>query len=247
MMWKQAFWLAKKEWKYQSLAFVITLVAVVFLGGISSLLLEGSVSNVYGWGSQPSSTFLVDFIFIGLAPAFASVFMSQPYMSYHTIKDDPLTKRMALLRALPIPVSVIALSRTIFMLVTLVVMSVAFHSTITLLLPDVFFEWISRNEYMMFILVWFGFALALGGMNPLIEYGTSGKFLHIFPFVYMSFFIGVTIFIYLVFDQGMVETVLYLVRDLGGILVLISLLIGGVGCYGWNSFLANRLRNKDFL
>ncbi|RYD02114.1 hypothetical protein N752_27065 [Desulforamulus aquiferis] len=89
--------------------------------------------------------------------------------------------------------------------------------------------------------------LGPGRFNPFIEYGTSGKVLHITPFV----LIGVLIIIMVIFrylsNYSFVEWSLLLVKDFGWVIALISLLVGIIGCISWNQLLTNRLLKRDFL
>ncbi|WP_167577678.1 hypothetical protein [Ammoniphilus sp. YIM 78166] len=66
---------------------------------------------------------MLDILFVITTLSLGAIFMSGPYLSFRTIKEDPFNKRMAMLRSLPIPVSVLSLSRMIMMLITLIVTS----------------------------------------------------------------------------------------------------------------------------
>src|SRR5690606_6010146 len=105
----------------------------------------------------------------------------RPYMSFAAFKEDPFNKRMAMYRSLPISLHAIVLSRTLLMLTTLFLVSTVFYLVLTLGLVNVtdFFTYISPLEYGYFIVFWGGYALALGGYNTFIEYGTNGKILHL--------------------------------------------------------------------
>lgn len=173
--------------------------------------------------------------------------MSKPYLSYRAAKENPYTKRLALLRSLPIPVSVLSLSRTIFMIMTLMTMSVAYYLAITVALPNGFFETVSITEYLLFILFWFGYALALAGMNPFMEYGTNGKILHTIPFVFLALLFAAAFFVYPHFDQGIVSWSFGLIREYGIGAVLLSLFAGVVGCFLWNRLLTIRLAKRDYM
>lgn len=246
-MFQQAFWLAKKELKYHLLPIVFTVLVTVFIGVFTGFLLEESVRALFNAEATSYNRFLLDMMFIGLTPAFASIFMSGPYLSFQTIKDDTYSKRMALFRSLPIPVSVLSLSRTIVMLITLLIMSSAFYITISIVLSEHFFELFIVKEFIIFLIIWFGYALALGGLNPFIEYGTNGKVLHTVPFVFIAIFIITVLIFYNLVEQGIVETMLFLVKDVGWPLALISFIVGCIGCFVWNKLLTIRLERRDYL
>lgn len=249
-MLKDAIWLAKMEYQHYWLAAILMFLLSLVFGMGTGFLLSESGNIVFEVNSNSMNRFLLDFIFIAMAPSFATLFLSKPYISYQVAKGDPYGKRMAVLRSLPIPVSVLALSRTILVLSNIVVMSIAFYGSMSVVgafFSNGLFAMMSTGEWLVFIFIWVGFMLAVGGINPYIEYGTNGKFLHIFPFLYMGlFFLAETVF-YQFFKQTVVETSLELVKDIGWPLAVISILIGSVFCYGWNKLLKNRLENRDYL
>lgn len=246
---KDAMWLAKQDLKYHWIAVILTFVVSIFFGWVVGLILSKSGNFVFEINTISGSRFILDFIFIGMAPSFAAIFMSRPYLSYHVAKHDPYGKRMALLRSLPISVPVLALSRTILMLSTLFIMSLGFYGMIaTVIFPlDGFSGVTTAGEFVTFIFVWLGFMLALGGMNPYIEYGTNGRVLHILPYIFIVFIILTITLFYSFFRQGIVETSLDLVKNIGWPMAAFSIVIGGLCAYLWNKLLKNRLENRDYL
>lgn len=245
-MFQQAFWLAKKELKSQWVGIALTLVVTIFFALITATLLDQSVRKLFGTEATFYNHTLLDIIFIVLTPSFAAIFMSRPYLNFQAIKDDPYSKRMALFRSLPIPLKTLSLSRTLIMVVTLIIMSSAFYITVTFALPDHFFQFLTPREYLIFILFWFGYALVVGGINPFIEYGTNGKVLHIVPWVFIVGFL-ITVFIfYNLVGQGIVETVLILIKNHGWPLAVLSLFVGVIGSYVWNKLLTIRLARRDY-
>lgn len=234
------------EYRHHWFAAFATFIFGIFVGAGTGFLLAESERVVFEVNSISSNRFVLDFIFVGMAPSFATIFFAKPYLSYFEAKEDPYGKRMAFLRSLPIPISVLALSRMLLVISNVAVMSVAFYGAMTIVIYD-YFELMTAGEMMTFILLWIGFMLALGGVNPYIEYGTNGKFLHIFPFLYMAIFIIFETFYFLNFKQGIVETSIQLVESIGWPLAVISIVIGAACCYGWNLLLKNRLQTRDYL
>ncbi|MFP7298301.1 hypothetical protein [Neobacillus niacini] len=248
-MLKDAVWLAKKEYQYQWRAFIATFIACLFIGTSTGFLLLGSD----GSGIQEFSVFIhryiVDLFFVGVAPSFATFFMAKPYLSFQNAKQNPYGKRMAVLRSLPVPVSVLSLSRIILMLSTLVIMSLAFYGMMGMVLFGIMrssFDFLTVSEFLIFGFFWFGFAMIAGGISPYIEYGMKGTMLHILPYLYMGVFVVVEV-ILMVNGVGIVETSLDIVKSIGWTSALISLAVGVIGCYGWNQLLKNRLENRDYL
>ncbi|MRG86747.1 hypothetical protein [Salinibacillus xinjiangensis] len=253
-MFNDAVWLARKEFRHQWMGFLITIIVTIFMGMLTSgLLLSESESAIIKLRVDSNSIFadrfLLDLIFIGMAPSFATIFMAKPYLSYRVAKDDPHGKRMAVLRSLPIPVSVLALSRTLFMLMILGVLALTFYGTVVAFV-FVFsnsYEFMTISEFVTFILFWFGYMLALGGMSPYIEFGKGGKILHILPFVFLGLFLVLQITFYTYFGFGIVEKSIELVKEMGWLMTVISLSIGVMCSFGWNKLLKKRLANRDYL
>lgn len=246
-MFKQAMWLAKKELKYQWIAFLLTVIVTIVFALFTSTLLDQAARKLFGEETMYYNFILLDILFVAMTPSLAAIYISKPYLNIQAVKDDPFSKRMAFLRSLPISVSVLALSRTLIMLTTLLVMSVAFYITITIALPDTFFSLISLKEYGIFVLFWFGYALAIGGVNPFIEFGTNGKILHLNPFISIVIFLVVVLNFYHFVGQGVVEWVITLVKIHGLPFAVYALLIGAIGSYGWNILLLLRLKKRDYL
>ncbi|SET53670.1 hypothetical protein SAMN05421676_105225 [Salinibacillus kushneri] len=249
-MVKDAVWLAAKEYKQHFIPVIFTFLASIVLGLIIGSYLAKPDHFIIKFNATPLTPFVIDFILIGTAPAFSTLFMSKPYLSYNSAKHNPYVKRMAVLRSLPIRLSVLALSRTIFMLMTLLTMSIAYLGTIAFIVitfPDHFFQLLTAGEFFTFIIVWFGFILTIGGMNPYIEYGTNGKTLHFMPFIYIGILFMVEIMFYQFFNQGILEIISELVEKIGWPIGALSIIIGIIGCYGWNKLLEYRLANKDYM
>ncbi|KKE80770.1 hypothetical protein DTX80_16135 [Bacilli bacterium] len=249
-MFKDAFWLVKMEYKQQWIAVISTFIMCLIVGLFMGTFLSGFTSFHFEVNSTSFDSYFLDFLFLGLAPSFATLSMAKPYLSYRVAKHNPYGKRMAVLRSLPISVSVLALSRTLFMLCTLVIMSFAFFgamSIIILIFSNNILEWMTIGDYVIFVFVWFGFMLTIGGLNPYVEYGMKGKMLHFIPFIYMGFVIIIEIIFFTFFNQSVIEAILQLIKSYGFIVAIVSILIGIVSCYEWNKILKRRLEKRDYI
>ncbi|QHS21743.1 hypothetical protein GWK91_01745 [Virgibacillus sp. MSP4-1] len=249
-MLKDAIWLATNEYKQNITAVFITFFASSLLG----FILGGTFTNpdpfIIKIRSTSVTPYLFDFMIIGTAPAFSSLFMSKPYLSYKSARKNPYLKQMAVLRTLPITLSALALSRILFMILTLLTMSLAFFGSIGILIavfPDYVLTLFTISELILLMIVWFGFMLAVGGLSPFLEYGTSGKALHIIPFIYVAIITIAIIVFYQYFSSGIAENIIGLVKTVGWPVALFSMTIGIAGCLGWNRLLQQRMANKDFL
>lgn len=245
-MLQQAFWLAKKEIKYHWLSLLLTLLVTIFFAFMISVLLDQSVKKVFGTDMMHYNFILLDILFVLFTISLGANFMSGPYLSLRAIKEDPFSKRMAMLRTLPIPVPVLALSRTLMMFMILLVMSIVFFSTLALSLPDPFFQHIDSADFVVFILFWFGCSLGIGGMNPFIEYGTNGKVLHLTPYIFFVILAATFTTFYQLSELGLVELILLGVKSIGWTFALFSLLPGIAGFLLWNKILTIRLLKRDY-
>lgn len=246
-MVKDAWWLAKKELKFNKIPLAFSMLVTIFFGAMVSLHFTQTVQNVVSPETAIDQFLFIDIMFVLVTPALAAIFMASPYLSYRAIKEDPFSKRMAFYRSLPIQVEALALSRMMVMVVTLLTLSFVFYGTITLIAYDQLFQLLTIKEFVIFIAIWFGYALALGGMNPYIEYGTNGKVLHLFPYIFLTIVGVVAFLIYLILGIGIVETTISLSIKMGWSICLFSLIIGLLGCSFWKTLLTRRLSTKDYV
>lgn len=246
-MFQQAFWLTKNEIKTQWVAIALTVAATIVIALITSIFFEQSYRNLFGGDRTYDRYAILDMFFLLITPSFGAIFMSRPYLTFQTIKEDPFSKRMALFRSLPIPVTTLSLSRILLMLVILFMMSFTFYLTITIALPSEFFEHVTTLEYLVFILFWFGYSLTIAGINPFIEFGTNGKILHLVPWILVVAFFVMLFTYYNQVEQGIVETILILTKNYGWPLALTSIFVGVCATFVWNKLLIFRLRRRDYL
>ncbi|MDT8860546.1 hypothetical protein N0O92_09895 [Alkalihalobacillus sp. MEB130] len=246
-MVNQAFWLVKKELKTNWTALLLTVLVVIFLGLFATIFLEQAARALFGQEVMYYNNPVLDILFVALLPSLSTIFMSGPYLSFQTIKDDPYTKRMAFIRTLPIPVKIVALSRTCLMLLILLLMSIAFFGAIVYKLPSDFYQFVSAKELIIFIFAWFGYSLALGGMNPFIEYGTSGKVLHLVPLFWIGLMMGLFVGFHSIVGYSIVEWSLLLISQYGWIVAVVSIIFGGIGSAFWHKLLTRRLAKRDYM
>lgn len=244
---QQAFWLARKELKYNWVGLLFTILMTIFFATLSATLLEQAARHLFGSDVTFYNKVLIDIMFVAMTPCLGAIFMSRPYLNFETVKEDPFSKRMAFYRTLPIPVATLGLSRTLFSLITLGILSIVFYGTIAIFASFTLYQYISPVEFIIFIFVWFGYALALSGINPFIEYGTNGKMLHLSPLFILAIFVIVLLSFYSYVGYGIVEWVLLLIRDYGWMIAFISFLIGISGCYLWSKLLTVRLKKRDYM
>jgi hypothetical protein len=244
---KDAWWLARKELHFYKVPLGFSVIVTIFFAAMTSWSLEQSILNVFHPETAMDKFIFVDIMFVLITPALGAIFMSGPYLTFRTMKEDPFSKRMAFFRSLPIPVNVLSLSRTMIMLITLFLLTFAFYTTITIVLHDLIFDYLTVGEYLSFILMWLGYAAALGGFNPYVEYGTNGKVLHVIPYVLIILLACVSLLFYKMVDKGIVESSVLLAIDIGWPIALLFVFIGIAGSVIWNTLLTKRLAKRDYV
>ncbi|WP_168413135.1 hypothetical protein [Bacillus salacetis] len=244
---KDAWWLARKEFRFYKISIGFSVVVTILLAALISFSLEQSDSNVFHPEGSKDKFIFMDIIFVLVTPSLSAIFMSGPYLSLKAVKEDPFSKRMAYLRSLPIPVNVLSLSRTIMMLMTFTLLSLVFYATFTFVLYDQIFEHLTVAEYFTFLVIWLGYAAAMGGFNPFIEYGTNGKVLHTVPYLLMILLAFVIFVFYQLAGNGIVESTISLSTTIGWPIALLFLFVGAAGCVGWNKLLTVRLARRDYV
>lgn len=243
MMWKEAWWLAVRELKYQWKAILATLLFTVFIALLTSELFTYLIQS-----KDTYRLYLLDVIFLGLTPSLATLFISKPYLSFSTISDDPFTKRIAFFRLLPIPIEVLSRSRMIFTMLLLVMMSLFFYTviflTLPLQIPEPFF---TSNEFLKFALFWFGYALALSGFMPFLEFGLNSRMFFILQFVIAAVLAIGLLSLYPMTEKGIIAWSFYLLKDWGWNAVILSWLIGTISVWGWKCALHHRFMYRDYV
>ncbi|KAB8134751.1 hypothetical protein F9U64_11485 [Gracilibacillus oryzae] len=245
-MWKEPWSIVKNELRLLWKPYVGTVLATMLLGFLASIALDQLTGYLAGQ-SGAYNTVSADIIFILLTPCLTTIFISSPYLSFRTIKEDPFGKRMALYRILPISTKVLVRSRMFIMLFTLITLSIVFYTTLAIVLSDAFYQVVSLPLYIQFALFWFGFSLAFGSVFVFIEYGTNGKMLYIFSFLY-----GISIFAFIVLfnlinKSSFVLLILENMQQYSLILLLIIWALGIISYNVWEMLLRKRLNKRDYL
>ncbi|SER74165.1 hypothetical protein SAMN04487944_10971 [Gracilibacillus ureilyticus] len=245
-MWKESWIITKNELMILWQSFLGTLLATILIGMMSASLLEQMVP-VLTDEEHLYSSIPLDILFLFLTPCYSTIFLSSPYLSFKTIKEDPFGKRMALYRAMPVSTSILAGSRLLLMIVTFVALSITYYISITFSLSDSFYQLVTMETYIPFIVFWLGYSLLIGSLNVYIEYGTNGKILYIFSFLYGLVMVTVIIIFWTIWNSGMVEAVLKMVNQTGWLSAVLMLILGIISFICWGMLLKKRLNNRDYL
>lgn len=237
-----------KELQYQWRAMIGTVFVVILFGLITSTIIGEMIQHIVNADSNRYyNRFVVDLIFLGVTPSLAALLVSKPYLDISAIAEDPLSKRMALYRMLPIPIKVLSRSRIIVAVITLMIMLSIFYAVLFLALPKEALHFVSFSKWVLFCLIWFGYALALSGSIPYVESGMSTKAIYVFSFVNLILLIAFLVVIYFISDRSLVEWSFVILESWGLIAAIVSLLVGCLGLHGWRIALERRLVNRDYM
>lgn len=249
-MWRQSWWVAGKELKYMAPAFLFTTLATIFLAVMAGTVLETYFHGQYVGEPRLFNRIFLDMYFLGITPSLSALFMSGPYLSLRTIKEDPFGRRMAFLRSLPIPILVLVRSRMLIMLATFLPLTLVFYSSIYLSLslfkPDAVYLSTFLDHFGPIAVTWTGYALLLGGVNTYVEYGTNGRMLYVTALISYLLLGAILSLVYFFSPKGVFGWSFDLVQNYGWLAAASSLMIGIAGYIVWQQLLARRLRQRDY-
>ncbi len=245
-MYKRAFKLVKTEIRMLFPAYILTFAVTVLLGLFSITFLKELINTLAGYQNHFNGV-SVDILFVFLSPCLSIVFLSSPYLSLKTLKEDPFGKRIALFRTMPVPIKVLTKSRMLLMLITLLILSTTFYTTIVIGIRDIYHLVFTTQQLVSFLLFWFGFSLTIGGLNVYIESGTNGKMLYIFSFLYSLTIVSFIIVFNLNTKNSVVEKVAEWTQQYDWMPSVVMIIIGLLSYNIWGIILQKRLSKRDYL
>lgn len=169
-------------------------------------------------------------------------FLSKDYRSSWW-KRNTISKKLVLMRSLPITVVEIVLSRVAVLLMTLVIIGFCFFSVIYGLgqwgaLP------LSGTEYIRFVFIWLGYALACGGFYMYMEFALKEKVYVIWCFILVIGFILIAAGLQWV-GINLVEGSMELAQHYGIAIPLISVLSGSLILAGCSWISVRKLERRE--
>jgi hypothetical protein len=188
-----------------------TLVAtIVSLGAI------GPSSDIEGGNS-----ILADLVMLMLAGLLAT-----PHLTWGALSEwrNPLERRLALVRAMPIPVSTIVGSRMVFMLSALVITVPAFFAPIYLL-GNVR---LSFGAFVAFVAFWVGYALGSAGLTMYVDMVRGSRFFFLSSFGTAGALLAVVVLVSFILGFRIVYEIAELAISHGLVLGLGSLIVGAL-------------------
>lgn len=168
--WRNAWWLAGREARRAWAGYLLTAGATLLIGLFASVLAE--IAYVDRPRANPRlNNYLVDMMFLLILAN-----LGQPWLGgdYYQVWRDPFSQRLAFLRALPIPLRELVLSRVLRLVATLVLLAPLFFLPLYRFSEDLRAR-IDPSHFLTFAAIWCGWGLLMGGLGLYLEWATSGK------------------------------------------------------------------------
>ncbi|MDR6225353.1 hypothetical protein [Desmospora profundinema] len=169
---QEAWRLLRYDWKRYWPELVFTWLFSLLLGALAAMMLNGLADPGDSSSSISLNGLMLDFYFIFFIPMF-TVIWGREYW-YPLKMREMFDRRLSILRILPVSTAGFVRSRMFQVLGLALLCSSAFFSTIYII-GWMFRQWLTPGEFLVFAAIWFGYGLAVGGIYPLVEWGTTSR------------------------------------------------------------------------
>jgi hypothetical protein len=192
-------------------------------------------------------TFLnvADLLLLAALPALGALSFSREYMSWNSLTDEPFLKRLRFYRMWAIPLPVIAWSRMLYMLLCFVVSMTVFVIVFVAVGWTVLSDTRPIAHLLSFALVWTGYAAAICGLHPFLEYGAKAKMIHVVSIGMVVVIIGADLLLNYLLNKPVILQVLDMVNRNPFWPAAISLCAGVIGIIAFQRGLVRRLERID--
>lgn len=237
--WKQAFWLAKSEWKVSIVNIflswlILTIVTLIFLTSFNRYMEE----NYIGFD-----------IFFLLVFSFGPFLFRSKYFQYKNVSGHIWASPTLIMQAqLPIPKDILAKSRLIiyfayllpFILTIFPIMYIG-YSPIR--------EVLSLPVYLVFVIIWICYCLYFGILLPASDvgdYATPKRMTYYFIFSFIIFF-GIFIFFYKVLGYGIVAWTIRVAQNWPFLAIIISVILLVVSWKFMLFYMKKTMKKLDYM
>ena len=248
-----AVWLAKKEMKGGWLSYLLTLLFVAFMGlfGVASVSGIFELEGFGAWGQRMEdycNAFFLDYLFLTVCALLGvyTVFRGQApllHTSWDFWREIPTSRKLLILRGLPVPTGSLVGSRLISIIFALMGNAVAFFVPVFLLsdLREL------GTSYLWFAGIWIGYALATSGLYLLCELTLRSDRVHtLFSLSLATSLIVVVLLIEWMLEPSLVEQTAKLAQShYGALLAILSILVGGAALTLFSRLTARRIEKRD--
>ncbi|KPV60217.1 hypothetical protein QJ48_06815 [Paenibacillus sp. A3] len=236
-------------WNELKHKYIALLANVLFSALIGFFLAHDMVRALVGderGSMQPGVSFPVDLWLIAVVPTLGALAFSREYLSFsYLVSEEPFLKRLRFFRMWAIPPKVIAWSRMLYMMMCLGTSLLVFVSVFVASSWSALLGKLSVAEYAAFVFVWIGYAFAVSGINPYLEFGTNGKAILIGAFTGLPLIVAAILTFYSHFGQPVYLWVFEWARGNPPVAMILSVLVAVLGVAGFYRALIYRLARKD--
>ncbi|MBJ6360162.1 hypothetical protein ACFOQM_02375 [Paenibacillus sp. GCM10012307] len=237
--------MALNELKPRLYALLLTVLFSAMLGYICgksvATAIEGrmAIADLY-------TTFYPDLVLLAMLPTLGALSVSKEYLSWSMLADEPFLKRLSFYRMWPIPVKVVAWSRMFHMLICFAATMTAFLYMFVQVSWPAFSELINIWQYIVYLLMWVGYALAINGIHPFFEFGAKGTTLAVVAMVIIVLMVGLVSLLHYALGKPIYVSMIEAVQHSLVLPSVISILVGLIGVGVFQQSLTRRLLKRDF-
>lgn len=194
-VWKQAWWMTRKElgrdWSHWIWTLLFTAYAAIMC-----------VASMHEAMKDKGYTLMGDNFFLIFVP-FLGFFFSR--RSFRYLQEDSYTQMLAYMRRIPVPADAILLNRIIQMLITFVINGTAFFSLIYV--AALRGEEFGLSGVLAFAMMWIGYGLFINSIYIYWEFNVSGKRYFVQTMALMLFTLLVSL-VAAMFDYNLIKITL---------------------------------------
>ncbi|TLS51236.1 hypothetical protein FE782_16020 [Paenibacillus antri] len=238
-MGRDAWWLTRTQWSHSKIGLVMTIAFYGTYGGMTGMFSDEWVSESFAFTGIMMDLLVLTFMSMN-GFVFCKGYFNNPYW-----KTDSFTKKLAMMRTLPIPVETLAMSRSIQVLSASPV-STALYFGIFYIASD----W-ARNlpvtVLLQFVLFWFALGNAFSVWFVVEEWSRSGKRYLLSSFLALFVFIAVVVAFYFLTGKHLTFFIVDAIQRPGGWLWTALAVLIGVAAHVWMQLRLRRiLLHRDF-
>jgi accessory gene regulator protein AgrB len=238
-MIKDALWLTKKQWAYTKFGFAFTILFYAAYGGLGGMFSEDWLSDM-----EIFTGIMIDLTIVIFMSMNGFVF-SKGYFNNQYWKTDTFTKKLAMLRSLPIPVESLAMSRSIQIAIMSPVLTLTFF--IVFYATSDWARSLPLSTFISFVVVCFALGNASSCWFVIQEWSRSGKRYFISSCIVVALILAIVIPVTLLSKVHLFAGLTEAVSKPAGWLWAVLALALAVATHAWMQLRLRRiLRQRDF-
>jgi len=239
---QNAGWIAGWEMRRAWLSYPLSAALLSFFGVVGAHFADEALAGPGGAGAA-FRVFYLDFFFLAATSLLAGNFFSRDYaLSW----GDTFSRRLAFLRRLPVSPGEIVAGRVLSMLAAAVI-NVPLFFLALYALSGALGGLLEGTERVWFAGLWFGAALAWGGLYLYLETGTSGRVYNLLMFPLIALFAALAGVAQGVFGLRVVELAAAAAREGGPLAAAGAVLLGAAVLAAMARAAARRVGRRELL